>query len=580
MGTVNANAAETSQQVAALPEKTNPLLRIIRDNFNTQYASQAASLAEFRDAVSAHSGTEVDAILLADFRAHVPLSNYDSYKPFVDKFNAQPCKEEDVINMFSPGFPDFFARSSATSGSNPKVFPRYNHNARLNMPSRPFFYTDNKDPIAALICTEYRDVKVLERASGEVVQRIPVCIASGGLVRRSLGWHIDDESRMSVAMSGAAAPWAATVIGYVPSFLTIHGLFFLAHRNVCFVRTVFATQFVDLIRCIDEHWDMLVSCIRDGILPDVQGIDHVREYLQAHFHPNPERAGELLEIGPPFSFEGWFARVWPKADGLVTICSGPFATVLPKVRSILGPNVSIRGCGYDSSEGSVGILHDVNKLDEFVLLGDDIVEFLDVSLDATHENLCQAWEVEVGKHYEPVLTTRDGLWRYRLGDVVHIIGVHMESNSPLFKVIGRRSLTIRVPFIQVIDDQLLAAIQNLTSEGTIQVHEFTTVLDDRALQPAVGFFIELAGPLGPSAHAVPRKLFDALVANHNGLQPVLELGRMRLPTVRIVKTGTFSEYRQWKGERMNVGFGQIKVPLVLLDPAVREWISERVVQEL
>ncbi|KAG6375686.1 hypothetical protein JVT61DRAFT_3259 [Boletus reticuloceps] len=181
MATVDANSAEMSQQVAALPEKTNlALLRIIRDNFNTQYASQVASLAEFRDAVSAHSGTEVDASLLADFRAHVPLSNYDSYKPFVDKFNAQPCKEEDVMNMFSPGFPDLFALSSATSGSNSKMLPRYNHNARLGIPSRPLFYTDNKDPIAALVCTGYRDVKVVERASGEVVQRIPVCIVSGG----------------------------------------------------------------------------------------------------------------------------------------------------------------------------------------------------------------------------------------------------------------------------------------------------------------------------------------------------------------------------------------------------------------
>ena len=38
----------------------------------------------------------------------------------------------------------------------------------------------------------------------------------------------------------------------------------------------------------------------------------------------------------------------------------------------------------------MGAPHDANKLDEFVLQSDDIVEFLDVSLDPTHENLCQA----------------------------------------------------------------------------------------------------------------------------------------------------------------------------------------------
>ena len=81
------------------PERAiHALLKIIRDNFNTQYASQTASLVGFRDAVSTHGGTEVDAILLADFRSHVPLSDYDSYKPFVDKFNAQSCKEEETVN--------------------------------------------------------------------------------------------------------------------------------------------------------------------------------------------------------------------------------------------------------------------------------------------------------------------------------------------------------------------------------------------------------------------------------------------------------------------------------------------------
>jgi len=36
----------------------------------------------------------------------------------------------------------------------------------------------------------------------------------------------------------------------------------------------------------------------------------------------------------------------------------------------------------------MGVPH-ANKLDEFVLQSDDIIEFLDVSLDATHENIRQ-----------------------------------------------------------------------------------------------------------------------------------------------------------------------------------------------
>ena len=53
--------------------------------------------------------------------------------------------------------------------------------------------------------------------------------------------------------------------------------------------------------------------------------------------------------------------------------------------------------------------------------------------------------------------------------------------------------------MQITDDQLLAAIRIFSSEDAVQVQEFTTVLDDRELFPAVGFFIELAGPLGALA---------------------------------------------------------------------------------
>ena len=197
---------ETNQQVATLAEQTNrALLKIIRDNFNTQYATQALSLSGFRDAVSAHGGTEVDATLLADFRTHVPLSNYDCYKPFADKFNVQPCKKEEVENLFAPGLPDFLATSSGTSGTTPKFLLKYNHNAKSPPPRRPFFDTNEKLLAAVMYCG-CRDVKEIEDTPGQVVQKIPVCLVSGGLMRRSLGWKVEDDKSWMSAKSTFCPP--------------------------------------------------------------------------------------------------------------------------------------------------------------------------------------------------------------------------------------------------------------------------------------------------------------------------------------------------------------------------------------
>jgi hypothetical protein len=86
--------------------------------------------------------------------------------------------------------------------------------------------------------------------------------------------------------------------------------------------------------------------------------------------------------------------------------------------------------------------------------------------------------------------------------------------------------------------------------------------------------------IGPNAHQAPQTLFNALVATNGEHQRALELGQILIPTIRIVKSGTFTEYRQWKAENANIPPGQIKVPLIVLDPTVQQWILERVIQEL
>lgn len=85
---------------------------------------------------------------------------------------------------------------------------------------------------------------------------------------------------------------------------------------------------------------------------------------------------------------------------------------------------------------------------------------------------------------------------------------------------------------------------------------------------------------GPNAYLAPQKLFDALVATNIEHLGAFENGQMRLPTIRIVKAGTFGDYRSLMSKKRNICSGQVKVPMVLVLPFVRELILERVVREL
>lgn len=75
-------------------------------------------------------------------------------------------------------------------------------------------------------------------------------------------------------------PWGAGLVTHNQSYLMIHALFCLACPDLDEIAVTFAIVFVDLIRVIDQAWDSLVGSIREGRIPDLEGIDHLRVHFQ------------------------------------------------------------------------------------------------------------------------------------------------------------------------------------------------------------------------------------------------------------------------------------------------------------
>ena len=160
------------------------------------------------------------------------------------------------------------------------------------------------------------------------------------------------------------------------------------------------------------------------------------------------------------------------------------------------------------------------------------------------------------------------------------------------------SLVIRSQYAIITEGDVVKVTQAITEEDMLRVQEFTTVLDRRELPETVGIILEITGDIGmpsfhsdsvhdsnavgigPNANSARQKAFKALLSTNDDHQRAFNAGRLRQPTIRIVKPGTFSDYRQWRGELLNTGVGQIKVPAIMIDPASIEWLEERVVKEL
>ena len=86
--------------------------------------------------------------------------------------------------------------------------------------------------------------------------------------------------------------------------------------------------------------------------------------------------------------------------------------------------------------------------------------------------------------------------------------------------------------------------------------------------------------LGSKVQFLKEKTLEVFLAMNFNHQALLNARTLRPPTIRIVKPGTFMEFRVWRVENKGAGISQVKIPAVMLDPKAVEWMEERVMREL
>ncbi|OAX41737.1 hypothetical protein K503DRAFT_797730 [Rhizopogon vinicolor AM-OR11-026] len=537
----------TPELLIQLKERNEKFLfDIISANCKSKFCQTADELNVFRHAVETLHDNEQG--FLQNFRDLVPLT------------------ESEVIDLFAPGLPFFIAVSSVTSGKAPKFFPKY----------RGTTWSPPVSPVISRSLYTYdikcKGVLSVFRGYQDIVQKISIIPASSGLLRVQMGWNPEeDESRMSSKRE--TAPHAVAMVTHHTSFLLLHALFSLADHSVETLKVLFCTTLLDMFMYMDRDWSALVVAVEKGIIPEFEHIEHVREHLGRHLHANPVRAAELRGIGPPSNTTGWAKRV----------------------KHLLGPDVILQTPGYGSSECVIGVTYPGHRFK--VLLHDAFIEYLDVASEEVANKLCAAWGAKPGRHYELVLTTYNGLWRYRLGDVVELVGFSPDDGSPVVRFVERRNTGIKFERALITEVQLVQSICSATPDTIGQVIEFTCFKDARKLPSTVGFFVELAQELGKyhvtlqgvsltasfvgtSPHLAKQRLLDALSSANDNFRNGYDAGWFGMPTIRVVKPGTFLEYRKWRGQTAAIGTCQVKVPVVMSDTTAQGWIKNRVELEI
>jgi hypothetical protein len=211
---------------------------------------------------------------------------------------------------------------------------------------------------------------------------------------------------------------------------------------------------------------------------------------------------------------------------------------------------------YNASEGFFGIQGEPGTDDMLLMLDYGIYyEFIPMyNTDAEQPPTLQLHEVECNKHYELVITTNGGLWRYRLGDTVMFTSL-----SPYrIRVTGRTKHFINAFGEELIIDNAEQAISEATRICHCTITDYTAgpIYMARHGKGAHEWLIEFETPPASLDHFTT--VLDTHLRKLNSDYDAKRTGSLALdmPLVRPMPRGTFYRWLKAKGK---VG-GQHKMP--------------------
>ncbi|OCT61992.1 GH3 domain-containing protein [Xenopus laevis] len=236
--------------------------------------------------------------------------------------------------------------------------------------------------------------------------------------------------------------------------LYIQLLFALKDTGLTALQADFSWLLHRVFSILETEWKTLVKDIMQGFIsPERKLPQDIRKQLETLLLPDPRRARELhthCENG----FLAIAKRIWPRLQVAITVCSGSSELEGRFLQDGPCQGVTLYSPLYCAAEGLVGVnISPMAVAPRYVLCPRSaFFEFIPVrvGMEESEETKCLQ-DICVEEAYELVITTKDGLFRYRLGDVVQVTGFH--NKSPILEFLYRKSQTLSVRGEQITEDE-------------------------------------------------------------------------------------------------------------------------------
>ncbi|XP_022107597.1 GH3 domain-containing protein-like [Acanthaster planci] len=389
--------------------------------------------------------------------------------------------------------------------------------------------------------------------------------------------------RDTLRLSDLSSPPPAFTITHEPSAVYVHMLFAIADPNLALLSAMFTPQLYRALKSLEINWRAMLDDLSTGRINCKIPLDpNVRQSLKDYLRPDSARVSQLnreFEKG----FHGIVKRIWPHLVAMEGVDILGFRKKLEETYSFGVPCVS---WGYGCTESGVistNLWFQEKETRYIFLPGSAVLEFIpeENNLEEDPKTLLIN-EVVVGARYELVMTTRTGLYRYRNGDIIQIVGFH--DNCPAMRMLYRTGEYLNLVYekmnTQVVDVALRATVG---SDG-IQLVDWTGAEspiyhpDNSELYYIL--FVEINPGEGKLSVTQEQKAkFDeCLQQDHFYYKGLRGSSTISPAQIKLVRPGTFSEFRDFNLSHTTASINQYKTPRKLRTRERIEWMMERVIE--
>ena len=251
--------------------------------------------------------------------------------------------------------------------------------------------------------------------------------------------------------------------------------FALEDRDMSYMVSSFMTNLSDMLSFMKNNWEILVEDIANGTVnPDMYKDEEVLKPLLPYLKKRPERAAELRKIFEQGFDEPIVPKLWPKLSYIGAIGTGGFAIYAEKVKQFTG-DIPIDYFVYAASEGIFASASDMNDPKYDLLTDSCFFEFLPTDSTADESHPLTLDQLEVGKEYEIIITNLSGFYRYRIKDVIRVLGFH--GTTPQITFAYRISQMVNLAAEKTTEEHLNHAISEFSDAIGCKIDDYCLYID-------------------------------------------------------------------------------------------------------